>query len=117
MSSVQRDDIDEAITWYEACVRGWAQEGDVEQANALIRRKQELFKAIRDVDRGRATILRLTQDPEPGVRLLAATSALWFAPDVGVTVLDALRSQPGLLGFTAQQTLSQYRAGRLDLDW
>ena len=57
-------------------------------------------------------LLRLLDDPDPGTRCWAAASVLEFAPGEGERVLTELAKPPnGLVGFSAERTLEQWRAG------
>jgi len=57
-------------------------------------------------------LLKLLDDPDPGTRCWAAASALEFAPSEGERVLTELAQPPnGLVGFSAERTLEQWRAG------
>jgi hypothetical protein len=58
-------------------------------------------------------LLGLLADEAASVRLWAATHALEFAPEDGEPVLRSLVSMGRLLGFTADMTLTEWRAGRL----
>ncbi|WP_257463328.1 DUF2019 domain-containing protein [Archangium lipolyticum] len=57
-------------------------------------------------------LLKLLDDPDPGTRCWAAASVLEFAPSEGERVLTELAKPPnGLVGFSAERTLKQWRAG------
>jgi hypothetical protein len=57
-------------------------------------------------------LLSLLDDPDPGTRCWAAASVLEFAPDEGERVLVELAKAPnGLIGFSAEMTLEQWKAG------
>jgi hypothetical protein len=58
-------------------------------------------------------LLRLLESGDDGVRCWAAAHALEFAPEHGEPVLVRLADSPGLLGFTAEMTLREWRRGRL----
>lgn len=60
-----------------------------------------------------AKLLLLIRDPDVGVRTWVAAHALEFSPEIGEPVLMDLAAQPGLVGFNAQMTLREWRAGRL----
>ncbi len=57
-------------------------------------------------------LLRLLDDPDLGTRCWVAASVLEFAPDEGERVLTELAKAPnGLIGFSAEWTLEQWKAG------
>jgi hypothetical protein len=57
-------------------------------------------------------LLKLLDDPDPGTRCWAAASALEFAPAEGERVLVEISDNvDGLVGFSAEMTLKQWRAG------
>lgn len=57
-------------------------------------------------------LLSLLDDPDPGTRCWAAASVLEFAPDEGERVLtDLSKNAEGLVGFSAEWTLEQWKAG------
>lgn len=63
--------------------------------------------------RAQAALLPLLADPAPGVRLWSASHALEFSPGDGEAVLTQLSSGGQLIGFNAEMTLKEWRAGRL----
>ena len=57
-------------------------------------------------------MLKLLDDPDPGTRCWAAGSVLEFAPREGERVLtDIAEHVDGLVGFSAERTLEQWKAG------
>lgn len=58
-------------------------------------------------------LLPLLQHETTGVRTWTASHALEFAPEQALPVLEELASDEGIIGFNAQTTLSEWRAGRL----
>ncbi|MFE8595937.1 DUF2019 domain-containing protein [Archangium violaceum] len=57
-------------------------------------------------------MLKLLDDPDPGTRCWAAGSVLEFAPADGERVLtDIAEHVDGLVGFSAERTLEQWKAG------
>ena len=58
-------------------------------------------------------LLDLLTNPDAGVQCWAAAHALEFAPDRGEPVLTQLARRNDLLGFGAEMTLQEWRAGRL----
>lgn len=61
-----------------------------------------------------AQLLPLLSDPNPAVRMWAATHSLEFEPDLGEPVVaEIARLDPSLRGFTATITLREWKANRL----
>ncbi|WPB81952.1 DUF2019 domain-containing protein [Archangium violaceum] len=59
-------------------------------------------------------LLVLLDDPDPATRCWAATAVMEFAPKEGERVLtDLARNAGGLVGFSAEWTLEDWRAGTL----
>ena len=91
------------------------EDGDPRSAN----RDFDELAAIRAELHGRGLearrqLLPLLNDSAPGTRCWAATDVLDFAPVEGEQTLSELAKTPGsLVGFTAEQTLVQWRAGAL----
>ena len=57
-------------------------------------------------------MLKLLDDPDPGTRCWVAGSVLKFAPAEGERVLtDIAAHVDGLVGFSAERTLEQWKAG------
>lgn len=89
------------------------EEGKPKAANrkydALITIRKELRARGMEADRH---LLGLLDDPEPGTRYWAASSVLDFAPKEAERVLSELANLPkSLVGFTAELTLQQWKAG------
>lgn len=92
-------------------------QGDAPAANRVFDENHRLYKLLRTTAEGRAAIGAQVSHANVGVRLLAATHSLAWAPETAVAVLEAIEAGPGLYGNTAKYTLRSYRAGSLDLDW
>ncbi|WNG37304.1 DUF2019 domain-containing protein [Archangium violaceum] len=59
-------------------------------------------------------LLTLLDDPDPGTRCWVATAIMEFAPNEGERVLtDLARNAGGLVGFSAEWTLEEWKAGTL----
>jgi hypothetical protein len=77
----------------------------------------DLLVAIRGELRARGIeaqrqLLKLLDDPDPGTRCWAAGSVLDFAPNEGERVLTEIAKHvDGLVGFSAERTLEQWKAG------
>ena len=80
-------------------------------------RKYDTLVAIRHELRSRGPeaqrqLLKLLADPEPSTRCFTASSVLELAPNEAEQVLEELvRTQIGIIRFTARMTLEQWRAG------
>jgi len=108
----------EIIDQYRCLALEWAElRGDPKKANKVFKQHHAYYKQVRDLPAGQAALLVLLSDPEPSVRLLAATHALRFAEREAVPVLNALERSAGVYAMDAEYTLTNFREGRLDLDW
>jgi hypothetical protein len=88
--------------------------GDYRAGNRAHERLAKAYRTLRE--RGpasQAKVLTLLKDSDVGVRAWAAAHALEFDPAAAEPVLTKLAAQPGLVGFGAQMTLREWRAGRL----
>jgi hypothetical protein len=89
--------------------------GDSARANAAHDEVAEIYRGFRA--RGREDqrrLLVLLDHPDPSVVAWAGAHALEFAPAEGEPALVALAQQDrGVLGFTSEMTLEEWRAGRL----
>ena len=58
-------------------------------------------------------LLKLLEDPDQGTRCWVAASVLDFAPEAAERVLMEIAATPdnGLVGFSAERTLEQWKAG------
>lgn len=90
---------------------------DAKAANPIFDRLHQIAKELRTSPQGRSGLERLAHHEVAGVRLLAASDCLPFAPEVGEPVLADLESFPGLHAISAEYTLKAFRAGTLKLDW
>jgi hypothetical protein len=62
----------------------------------------------------RTDFLGLLDNNQPGVRVWAATHALWISPERAQAVLQELASQPSsLVAFDARHVLQEWRKGEL----
>ena len=92
-----------------------AEAGDYERANAahdvVVAAYRELRSRGADAQR---VLLRLSDNPDPPVRLWVASHALDFAPEVGEPILSTLADvDVGTVGFNARMALEQWRKGEL----
>lgn len=103
---------------YRGLALEWAAaRSDPKKANRIFRRHHAYYKSIRDIPDGQQALLELLSDPEPSVRVLAATHALTFAPEPAGAVLSELEQGADVYAVDAKYTLINFRTGRLDLDW
>ncbi len=58
-------------------------------------------------------LLDLLDSPDRGVQTWVAAHALEFAPERGEPILTQLAKRNDILGFDAEMTLKEWRAGRL----
>jgi hypothetical protein len=103
--------------YLETAERWDALQSDATGANKVFDENHELYKLLRATPEGREGIAKLMEHPNVGVRLLAATASLGWAPEAASGVLEAIEGGVGLHAVTAKYTLRSYRADELDLDW
>lgn len=87
------------------------------KANPIFDRLHGLAKSLRATPEGRAGLESLMGHALPGVRLLASTECLAWAPDAAIPVLEEIEGTSTLHAMSAKYTLKGYHAGTLDLDW
>ena len=110
--------VKELVDAYRSTAVAWdALQGDAAKANPLFDRLQQIYKQLRTDNAGRDGISALMDDPNVGVRVMAATHALPWAPAKASKVLESIQSEPGLHAVSAKSTLKSFREGRLNLDW
>lgn len=100
-----------AVTWNSLVAT------NARQANPVFDRAHTLAKSLRTTPEGRAGVEAITRHALAGVRLLAATECLAWAPEIGIPVLEELEHSSTLHAVSAKYTLKGYRSGTLDLDW
>lgn len=111
-------EVEDLIDQYRSTAIAWElMQGDAKKANPLFDRLHVIFKQLRAEPSGRDGIAALMDDPTTGVRLIAASHSLAWAPDKAVKVLEAIESDPGLHAVTAKYTLKAFREGTLNMDW
>jgi hypothetical protein len=118
----QPRDIERAVptlldAYLESAERWDSLQSDATAANKVFDENHEIYKLLRTTPEGREGIAKLMEHPNVGVRLLAATDSLGWAPDEASGVLEAIERGVGLHAVTAKYTLRSYRSGQLDLDW
>jgi hypothetical protein len=93
--------------------------GVTREANRLFVLNHERFKELSATSEGREAITSLLADSDAFVRSVAATHSLLWAPERAVAVLEALQRDaqlPWQVQVSAEYTLKEWRAGRLDLE-
>ena len=91
-----------------------------ERANKLFDQQREDLVRLRVEEAGRSRIEALLHDADPGVRLMAASEALLWAPKPAREVLrrlDENQDTPWQHSISAKTTLKEFDAGRLKFDW
>ena len=87
-------------------------DGDSNLANNAYDHLDELFQEILVSER-RRELLPLLDHEDPSVRSKAAFHTLTIEPTLAEAALEAVAAGPGLIGFSAEITLSQWRLGKL----
>ena len=111
------DDADEATALDEyikaAIEHGQGIEaGDPDVSNAAYERHAHLLARFFPEEQRRQLVSLLNHE-SPSVRLWAALDTFQLDPKRSVEVLEAVAREPGLVGFSAEITLRELRAGRL----
>jgi Domain of unknown function (DUF2019) len=89
-------DVQELVNAYLRTAERWdAVQSDAAVANRVFEENHAIFKRLRASDEGRAEIVGLMAHPTTGVRLLAASHSLSWAPNEAVPVLEAIQSEGG----------------------
>ena len=106
IAAIQADYRDLALRWARAvhCF---------DEATRLEREHRALYRRLRTTEAGRAAISSLLDDPEPAVRVLAATHSLEWEPDRSTAVLRALAESGGRFAVDALWALRSHAAGQL----
>lgn len=104
-----------AIEWGRA-----QSEGDTRRANKV--HDRDLIPALREVaitgGEEIESVVELADHVNPSVGLWAATFALRYETARGEAALTRLTHLPSLsIGFSAEVTLKEWRAGRLEVAW
>jgi hypothetical protein len=86
---------------------------DFESGNESATVLGRLGKLLRESEEGQRLLGRYLIHDDPYVRVWVAKDCLFFNPDAGASVLEAIEKTAGLLGTTARMTLSEWKAGRL----
>ena len=109
------DDVDLLATQYAdaASAHGVATGvGDSDAANSAHDVIAGIYRTLRERGHERH-LLPLLEHADPAVAAWAAAHALEFAPEDGERRLTELAQSEDLIGFGAEMTLSEWRAGRL----
>lgn len=110
------DTVDELISSYRLLAIDWAATDDARAANRLVMEQQEVYRRLRLLPHGREALIHLLSDPNPGVRLSAASHALaWHDPEA-ITALEELQAGDDLHALDAELTLRGYRRGAFDVE-
>jgi hypothetical protein len=111
---------DLVVAYRETALAWDAAQGNSKKANPLFRKLHAIFKELRRDPAGRDGISALMNDPNIGVRLIAAGHSLLWAPEAAQVVLEEIEKihgTRGLYAVDARYTLKAFREGTLNLDW
>lgn len=91
---------------------------DTKAQNTAARKMQACYRILCATEEGKAGLIGLMSDSDPGVRLSAAARCLQWVPEQAESALEALRRTNTFpISFEAEMTLEQYRKGRLSFDF
>jgi hypothetical protein len=99
-----------AIEWDDA-------QGNSKKANPIFVELHSLAKVLRQSEVGRNGLEALLEHSNRSVRINAASQCLAWKSEKAIGVLEGLVSPRGRHSLSAQMTLMEFRAGRLNLDW
>lgn len=117
ISDLKRAKVDELLVMYAnaAVAHGQATiKGDFRNGNPQADIIFAIYRELRA--RGESaqhSLLSLIGHSDSSVRCWVAAHAMEFAPDRGQPVLEALSQEQGLIAFTAEMTLEQWKKGKL----
>jgi hypothetical protein len=110
------DNVDELIERYRRAAVGHA-DPNPKKANKWHDELHVCYKALRETEEGRQSIISLMNDVERSVRCWAAAHSLQWEPDRARRVLEDLRDSSGPYSLSAEMTLAEYDKGRLTFDY
>jgi hypothetical protein len=111
-------DVAAMLADYQATAIAWdLAQGDAKAANQLFDRLYQLAGELRATEAGRQGITALIHDPRVGVRLIAASQSLRWAPAEAIVALEQIENGRGLHAVSAKYTLKSFQEGRLNTDW
>jgi hypothetical protein len=114
MSKLQT--ISEKLKEYREAAIG-ASEPNPEKQNEWARKVHDCYKQLRESKEWRNGIIGLMSDPNPHVKVWAASHSLQWVPEKARSVLEGLRDSHGQESFTAKWTLKEFESGRLSFDY
>ncbi len=91
---------------------------DSKAQNKAARKLQACYKMLCMTEEGKAGLIGLMFDSNPGVRLSAAARCLQWVPKQAESTLVALQGTNVFpISFEAEMTLEQHRKGKLSFDY
>lgn len=66
-------------------------------------------------EKGEAILRRLMKDESDAIAMCAATHSLPFAERDALDVLDSIARRGGVIGFSAETTVKEWKSGRLTI--
>lgn len=103
---------------YEQSTLSWdAAQSDARRANELFDRMHALSNQLRQSVEGREAMEGLLNHDNRGVRLSAAAACLGWIPERAIVALTSLLKPRGSHTLSAETTLREYEAGRLEFEW
>jgi hypothetical protein len=91
--------------------------GDSRTANRNYDKLAVLLPKLRaTADRGEEILRRLMKDPSDSVATWAATHSLPIAEKEALAILGAIARREGIIGFSAEMVIKEWKSGRLTID-
>jgi hypothetical protein len=113
-------DVAELAASYRNLAYAWGSTSDADPKtkNKTYLQLHAVQKSLATTVEGQEAIALLMNDPDPWVRLSAASHSLRWSEARARTVLEALRDEDGsMAGFDAKYVLREHDAGRLSFDF
>lgn len=113
---VPSSDVQDDVQAFRETVAEWGPLvlRNARRANRLFDRYRTLARRLQSTREGRKALSRLTDDPNPYVRLIAGGRCLAWDPDRGRRTLELLDASGGPGSFSARMTLEEFDKGNYD---
>jgi hypothetical protein len=85
-------------------------------ANRAAREMATIYSELSKLgSQAREKLLELVEDDDPRISINAACYSLKFNPEKSLAALRKLKTQPGIIGFEAEQAIMRWEEGNWDV--